>query len=312
MPQSASRRSFFLLTPPYLELIPVTGPLPVTDAGAAIPGSALVWRLAVDASERALRFARNRPPGSALIAILPTALEVGSRPDLLRIVERTHPQAILPFHHPPDLEDLTSLIRRPPSDLAIEFTDYLVWRGIRLDRETRRLVRRTVELSAELRTISGLARAVYLSRRALGRRFMSRGLPVPSHWLHFARILRAALQLQNSQDSLVTVACDLGYSDGFALSNQMVRLTGVRPSTARVCLGWEWLVESWLVREASQGSLVLPPWRTQEASEVQSTDPLVRRSWTPSSSHPSWRRSSSLATEVTEEIRAPVDGGSGT
>lgn len=110
-------------------------------------------------------------------------------------------------------------------------------------------------MSAELRTVSALSRSLYLSRRALGRRFLGRGLPVPSHWLHFARVLRGAIRLQNSDDSLFSVAAQLGYTDGFALSNQMKRLTGVRPSTARERLGWEWLVEAWLCREARDGAL---------------------------------------------------------
>jgi len=144
---------------------------------------------------------------------------------------------------------MVPVLRRFPDDLPVEVTDYLLWRGIDVDRDTMRLIRRTIELSEELRTVSSLARAVYLSRRALGRRFMGRGLPVPSHWLHFARILRATLRLQNSRDSLFSIACDLGYPDGFALSNQMMRLTHVRPSMARQHLGWEWLLESWIHQE---------------------------------------------------------------
>ncbi len=257
MPDTRPSDTFFLLAPPYLEAIPVTGPLPEVDGGAAAPGTALLWKLGAEVKEAELEFARTRPPGCALILMLPPAIDVRHEPNLLRIVERARPHTILPFHREWDIEELTVFLRRPPSDLAVELTDYLGWRGVRLDRETRRLVRRIVELSSELRTISAVSRAVYLSRRALGRRFMSRGLPVPSHWLHFARLLRAALQLQNSSESLFTVACDLGYSDGFALSNQMMRLAGVRPSTARICLGWEWLVERWLAQEAASGALLL-------------------------------------------------------
>jgi len=96
---------------------------------------------------------------------------------------------------------------------------------------------------------------MYLSRRALGRRFESEGLPVPSHWLHFCRLLRVAFRLQNSDDSVVAAGFRLGYSDGFSLSNQMHRLTGFRPQEARKYLGWEWLLEAWLRREAEQGGL---------------------------------------------------------
>jgi len=124
-----------------------------------------------------------------------------------------------------------------------------------VDLDTRRLIRKTLELSGELRTVSGLARALYMSRRALGRRFMTRGLPVPSHWLHFGRILRGAVRLQDPRANLFGIGFDLGYPDGFAFSNQMKRLTGLRPSIMRECFGWEWIVESWLKKEAENGCL---------------------------------------------------------
>ncbi len=171
------------------------------------------------------------------------------------MVEESRPASILP--HLPDLEpeELTQLLRRPPRDLPAQVSEYLRWRGIRADRETVQLIRRVVELSAELRSVAALARGLYLSRRALGRRFMTRGLPVPSHWLHFSRLLRVVIRLQGTDDTVVAAGYSLGYGDGFALSNQMVRLTGVRPSQARERLGWEWFMEAWLRQEAEDGSL---------------------------------------------------------
>jgi AraC-like DNA-binding protein len=124
-----------------------------------------------------------------------------------------------------------------------------------VDMETRRLLRKTLDLSDHLRTVNGLARGLYMSRRALGRRFMTRGLPVPSHWLHFGRVLRASILLQEPNASLFGISGELGYPDGFALSNQMKRLTGLRPSIMKECFGWEWIVESWLHHEAAAGNL---------------------------------------------------------
>jgi AraC-like DNA-binding protein len=168
---------------------------------------------------------------------------------------RCRPLGILPYHETPSVEDLVWALTRPPQDLPVEVTEYLVWRGIPLDRETARIIRRTVELSADVRSISALARSLYLSRRALGRRFLNRGLPVPSHWLHFARLLRVAIRLQNSAESVVSIGFELGYPDGFSLSNQMMRLIGCRPSEVRAHLGWEWVLEAWLRREADAGGL---------------------------------------------------------
>ena len=140
--------------------------------------------------------------------------------------------------------------------------DYLQWRGIGVDMEVRRLIRRTIELSSELRSITALARSLYLSRRALGRRFLTNGLPVPSHWLHFGRVLRAGLCLQSTGGTLAEAASRFGYPDGFALSNQMQRLVDVRPSDARRYLGWEWLVEAWVHTEAASGGFSSHMWGT--------------------------------------------------
>ena len=145
-----------------------------------------------------------------------------------------------------------------------------MWRGLTIDRETIRLIRRVIELSGELRSITALSRSMYLSRRALGRRFMTRGLPVPSHWLQLGRLLRVASRLQNSEASLFSIACDSGYPDGFSVSNQMHRLIGCRPSLARERLGWEWLVEAWLRKEADEGGLSAPAAvRGVEAARVR-------------------------------------------
>ena len=256
MLEPASRLPFLILGYPYRTLVPVTCPPAANLRELAVPGAALVWHVARSKAHRHLEVARARPGGMALIVILPPAAELGQNGlDVLTLVDRCRPHSVLPYHLEPEPEDLSVVLRRPPDALSVEVSDYLSWRGVRVDGDTRRLIRRTVELSGELSTVTGLARAVYLSRRALGRRFLNRGLPAPSHWLQFGRVLRAAIRLQTTEDSLFTVSSDLGYPDGFALSNQMKRLTGVRPSMARRCLGWEWFVEAWLHHEREAGGL---------------------------------------------------------
>ncbi len=244
-----------LFAHPYRELVPVTGGKRQLRAEGRIPGSALVWRLPSRAHEHDAAVVNGRPGGLSLIVILPEVTTVVSDPQLVSAINDARPAIVLPHHPVPSVEDLTTLLRTPPEDLGVEITDYLHWRGIRLEREATHLVRRIVALSAELRSVSALCRSLYLSRRALGRRFLGRGLPVPSHWLHMARILRVAIRLQNSEDSVLSVGFELGYPDAFALSNQMMRLTGYRPTDARMFLGWEWLLEAWLRREADAGSL---------------------------------------------------------
>lgn len=240
---------FALLRPPYDSLEEIRGS-DVSVVGG--PGAAVIWDLKHGIDVPGLRAAEERGPGVALLVMLPPAEDIHSTTPLFEVVETCRPHSIIPHHPRHSLEEWTRLLQRFPVDLGSELVDYLTWSGLRIDRETRRIIRRTVELSADLRTVSGLARALYVSRRALGRRFMKRGLPAPSHWLHFGRVLRAALRLQGGTDNLFSVACSLGYSDGFALSNQMHRLTGIRPSMTREHYGWEWLVERWLEREGTR------------------------------------------------------------
>ena len=112
-----------------------------------------------------------------------------------------------------------------------------------------------MELAPEVASISKLSRRMYTSRRTLGRHLSAAGLPVPSHWLQFARLLYISVQLQNDSSAIFRIACRAGYPDGFTMSNQMKRLIGYRPSDIRACLGWEWIVEAWLRREAEVGNL---------------------------------------------------------
>ena len=193
----------------------------------------------------------------ALIVVLPD--EVGPTPlDLGRVLDEVHPLGILPHHPSLSSHELADVLRRPPTDLGADVTDYLAWRGLSKDRETMRLVRRIVDLSADLRSVSAVARSLYASRRAIGRKLSSKGLPVPSHWLQASRLIRVAIRLQNVDATLTSVAYHMGYADGFSVSNQMERLMGCRPSQARTHLGWEWLMEAWLRREAEIGGLHSP------------------------------------------------------
>ncbi len=213
----------------------------------------MVWNLGVNGWPSGSELVARRHAGVALAIVLPDdGLAIAQ---VLRAIEQSRPQAVLPYHAVPRPADVACVIRRPPASLSAAVSEYLEWRGFVLDPVTRSVVRRTVELSAHVQTITALAKNLYMSRRALGRRFMTGGLPVPSHWLHAARILRAAIKLQNSDASLFSIAVSLGYPDGFSLSNQMSRLCGVRPLDTRTQLGWEWVFECWLAREAEEGNV---------------------------------------------------------
>jgi AraC-like DNA-binding protein len=274
--------AFSLFAPPYVEFLPVDPTDAFPSRREVMRGVALVWAMAQGHGPAELRLAAERPGGVPLMVILPPAKVVRRLKDrVLEVVEETRPQSILPYHPSPDPEEMGHLLRRAPEGLVGELMDFLAWRGLPFDQETRRIIRRIVELSSEIRTLTALARGVYLSRRALGRRFKDRGLPVPSHWLQFCRILRGVIKIQSSDSPLHEVARSLGYPDGFTLSNQMERLVGVRPSFARQRFGWEWVAEAWLQAERAGGGLVVP-LRGMDASErMEGTAPSEVRAAAP-------------------------------
>lgn len=246
------REAVFLFGPPYRHLQAVDRADPVLPKEG---GWAMLWNLGCERWRDGHRLARERLAGIPLVIILPSGDDELSVLRILRVIEQTRPQAVIPYHRVPSPGEIASVIRRPPTSLASGVTEYLEWRGIPLDPVTRNIIRRTVELSDRVRTITALAKNLYMSRRALGRRLLNQGLPVPSHWLQVSRILRATIRLQNSDSSLFRVASSLGYPDGFSLSNQMSRLLDIRPLEARERLGWEWLFETWLAREAQRGTI---------------------------------------------------------
>lgn len=260
----ASAGPVSLLGPPYEDFRPWrSGSELCSEDGGG--GWVVVWELSCPDWELAYEVVRDRPGGLPLVLVLPEASQVDSVARLLRVMEACRPTTVLPFHETPNPREVASLVCRPPTSFATEVTDYLAWRGISLDPGTARIVRRIVELSDVVQTITALSRGLYMSRRALGRRFLSRGLPVPSHWLHLIRVLKAAVKLQNTDASLFSVACSMGYPDGFSLSNQMHRLCGIRPTEARERIGWEWILEAWLVKEAEQGGLTARGMRSRES-----------------------------------------------
>jgi AraC-like DNA-binding protein len=283
MPAISTPPPLTLLTPPYRGLTVIDRGREQLRRDGKRPGSALVWHMTGGVREQDVPIAMGRPGGLALIVILPASEHLPTEAELARIMAAARPQTILPHQHEPSVDELSWCLRRPPEDLGVEVTEYLAWRGLSLDRETARLVRRTIEASGELRSISSLARALYLSRRALGRRFLTRGLPVPSHWLHFARVLRVAIRLQNSDESILSIAYELGYPDAFSVSNQMMRLVGCRPTEARECLGWEWLLEAWLRREADAGGLApdFTHWILGDVGLESTSEPSLRRGGRP-------------------------------
>lgn len=222
------------------------------------PGYALAWWLAdADAQEREFQWLYERPPGLPLLIVLPPAREIRKVFPLLGSLTALDPRAILPAGRLAAPNRLRDLLATPPRRFADAVSAYLARRGLLRTEVVRRNVRSILEAVPAVRSVSGLAARLHSSRRTLGRRFADAGLPVPSHWLQFARILHVAMRLQIDKAPLARIAAQYGYPDAFTLSNQMKRLTDFRPTDVRRWLGWEWIVEAWLKREAESGGLAL-------------------------------------------------------
>lgn len=238
----------YLVSPPYMTLRLVNGARSVGDLPTA-HGQAIVWAMGSARDKTIVDSIASRRPGITLLTMLPAASELSDTDAVLEMMERCRPHTIMPFHPEQDIEEWVSLLRRGSSNLPADLVDFLYWRGVRLDRETRELVRNILDLSRDHRTITRVSKRLYMSRRALGRRFHNRGLPAPSRWLQFARVLRTCELIQATNRTVAAAARSQGYPDGFSFSNQLLRLTGVRPTTVREALGWEWIAEAWIDRE---------------------------------------------------------------
>ena len=242
-----------LFAPPYLSLTPLE---PSFDS-SNVRGRALVWYLH-DAAQQRMEYEwlLARDARVPLYVVLPPASVIGPILPIIPQLSQLHARGVLPNGPLQDVDPLRMLLRTPPRDLPSAMVAYLARRGLLRDTKTRILVQKIFELAPTIHSISGLARRLYTSRRSLGRFFEAHQLPVPSHWLQFARLLYVATTLQSNEDvPIFRIATQYGYPDGFTMSNQMKRLVGCRPTDVRENLGFEWIVEEWLEMERARDIL---------------------------------------------------------
>jgi AraC-like DNA-binding protein len=248
---AADERSLSLFAPPYNALHPC-GPDVLLDLADVEnwKGCALVWQLTGSIQHETVSAAlARRSQVLPLLILLPPPAEIQAILQLLPVVRALTPRLILPFGVIDAPLRLRQVLALPPRSLSAAVTQHLIRRGLLNQPNTIRCFQRIFELAPDTHSIAHLARRMYTSRRTLGRHFKSTHLPVPSHCLHFARLLNVALRLQADNTASYQIATRLGYPDGFTMSNQMKRLIGHRPSEVRGLLGWEWIVEVWLKQE---------------------------------------------------------------
>lgn len=244
----AASHGLHLFQPPYQTLRPISMDwLP----GPNVPrGEAIVWCMkGTEAAAEECTALMSRRHGLPLIVILSPPAELGGASACLRRLNDLRPKGVLPYVDIDAIGALRSVLYAPPVRIGQSLAGYLTGRGLLDDDDVRDYVCQIFDLAPRVRSVSKLSSMLCMSRRTLGRHFAVAGLPVPSHWLQFARLLHAAFHLQRNGPSVFHVACKLGYPDGFTMSNQMKRILGLRPSEIRGVLGWEWIVERWLRRE---------------------------------------------------------------
>lgn len=255
-PKALDRGRLQAFFPPYTEFGgAVDGLLTGRDV---VPGGALVWWLMDGVrQEGELDRLKARPFGVPLIVLLPSAADIHRTLPLLNSVTTLNARSVLPAIHLGSPEHLRMVLKTPPRSTPDAVCRHLARRGVLRTPAAQREVHRIFELAPEVPSITKLAKRMYASRRTLGRHFSNAGLPVPSHWLQFARLLYVCVHLQSDEGAIFRIATRLGYPDGFTMSNQMKRMIGYRPSEVRNYLGWEWIVEAWLRREEAAGRVTL-------------------------------------------------------
>lgn len=247
-------RQLALLAPPYDLMRPID--LSWTPMSLPPRGRALVWWL-IDGRRQAAeyRWLYRRPPGLPLVIILPPAAQVARAIPLLNKLGALAPRGVLPSGPITLPARIRTIVAASPQPLPKALTDYLIRRGLLETTRAREEVHTILELSPVVTSVSKLVKRLFSSRRTLGRHFSMRGLPAPSHWLQFGRLMHVAIRLQSDSSAAFRVALRAGYPDGFTMSNQMRRLLDCRPSEVRCTVGWEWLVEAWISQEVRNGGI---------------------------------------------------------
>lgn len=219
-------------------------------------GSAVLWKVEnSQAQEKQYEWLTRRPPSIPLAVVLPKPDVIAEAIPLIKKLAHLRPRIVIPTDQLAAPRHLRRLLAQGPKEYSSAVIDHLEARNLIPSLQIGKEVGRIIEFSSSTRTVARLAKRMYTSRRTLGRHFQRVGLPTPSHWLQFGRLLRVAVKLQNSNATINRIALSSGYPDGFTLSNQMKRLTGCRPTFVRNRLGWEWFVDAWIGHELRTGGI---------------------------------------------------------
>lgn len=219
-------------------------------------GSVLLWKVEkAQAQQRQYEWLTQRPPSVPLAVVLPKPDVIAEAIPLIKKLANLRPRIVIPTDQLAAPRHLRRLLTQGPKEYSSAVIEHLETRHLIPSLKIGNEIGQIIECSSSTRTVARLAKRMHTSRRTLGRHFQRVGLPTPSHWLQFGRLLRVAVRLQNSSATINRVALSSDYPDGFTLSNQMKRLTGCRPSFVRSRLGWEWFIDTWIGHELKAGGI---------------------------------------------------------
>lgn len=115
--------------------------------------------------------------------------------------------------------------------------------------------RRVMEFPSRYDDLHPLAQACGTSRGALKARFRRRGLPSPSVYLRWFRILAVANALSDRSLTVAQLAGRFAFTSDGNLCRALQSLTGLTPTEARTVHGWNRLVVGFAWRHLRPGAL---------------------------------------------------------
>jgi AraC-like DNA-binding protein len=127
--------------------------------------------------------------------------------------------------------------------------------GQRLPAPLRSFARRTVEFPFHYTTLHALADTCGMSRGALKARFRRRGLPSPSTYLRWFRVMAVADRLADPSVSVAVVARHTGFTSDGNLCRSLWNLTSMTPTELRTLKGWNRLLISFAWGHLSASAL---------------------------------------------------------
>jgi len=104
------------------------------------------------------------------------------------------------------------------------------------------------------RTVHELARTLNVHRCTVSRAVTAAGLPPLTRWIQLARALWACRWMAVTGEPVTRTAVEAGYSDPFAFSRQLHRISGIRPSEIRDSRDWRVVLPAFIKHHAKAGA----------------------------------------------------------